>query len=741
MTMHAMGNAEGERPLAFHLRPATFHRQLFVLATAIVLGLAPSSLLAQASFPMLMSLDPIAVQAGGPESEHLVTARYSLYGTYSVLVNGSGVQGSPIEAASTPVVSTTAMSANDRRKAEEKTRPNANPDVPRLKIRLEAAADALPGVREFRLATPQGLSTVGQVVVVRDPVIVETKGNDTAAKATPITIPAAACGTIETPEDVDYFRFVAKAGQTLTFHVRSARCEDKIHDLQAHIDPIISLKNSAGVVLAASDNFFFADPALSYAVKADGDYYLEIRDVRYQGNAYWQYCVEISDRPLAVTALPSAVQAGKKATLELLGLAIAPGTQAEVDVPADLTPGVHWLQPRALGKNGAAATFNPVPLLVVDSPVASAAAAAKEPQDVALPTVVAGRIAQPNEAHRFVFAAKKAEAFEFEVTARRAQSMLDPVLAVYGETGKRTVEADDYTWHRLSSSDALLDKFIAPADGRYVVEIRDLHQRGGELFAYSLQLRRAAPTFALHADMDKVLLCGDTRGCVFVRAIRKHGFAGEIELDVEGLPPGVTAQCGRILADGTDGCIIFTAEKGTKPLAKEVRIVGRAAYTAADGTETKLTATAFPWQETYMPGGGRGHFPVESFFLDVCDPQDITRVVAAPTEIKLKPGASQKIEVSIERATGFEKSVTLDLTYRHLASSFGNTLPKGVTIDDKQSKLILSAKDVKGHIMLKAAADAPPVEGQLVPVMAQAAINFVMKLSYCGEPLRITVEK
>jgi hypothetical protein len=26
-----------------------------------------------------------------------------------------------------------------------------------------------------------------------------------------------------------------------------------------------------------------------------------------------------------------------------------------------------------------------------------------------------------------------------------------------------------------------------------------------------------------------------------------------------------------------------------------------------------------------------------------------------------------------------------------------------------------------------------------VPVMAQAAINFVMKMSYCGDPLRVSV--
>ena len=141
-----------------------------------------------------------------------------------------------------------------------------------------------------------------------------------------------------------------------------------------------------------------------------------------------------------------------------------------------------------------------------------------------------------------------------------------------------------------------------------------------------------------------------------------------------------------------------------------------------------------------MPGGGRSHYPVDMFAVSVCDPLDVLKVTVEPRDIVLKPGESKKIEITIERAPGFDKNLTLDLIYRHLASPFGNSLPAGVTIDDKQSKTLLTAKELKGHIMLTAAKDAKPVEGQIVPVMAQAAINFVMKMSYCAEPLRVTVK-
>ena len=44
---------------------------------------------------MLMDVAPLAVQAGA-NADHVVTARYNLYGTYQVIVDGEGVTGEPI---------------------------------------------------------------------------------------------------------------------------------------------------------------------------------------------------------------------------------------------------------------------------------------------------------------------------------------------------------------------------------------------------------------------------------------------------------------------------------------------------------------------------------------------------------------------------------------------------------------------------------------------------------------------
>jgi hypothetical protein len=142
-----------------------------------------------------------------------------------------------------------------------------------------------------------------------------------------------------------------------------------------------------------------------------------------------------------------------------------------------------------------------------------------------------------------------------------------------------------------------------------------------------------------------------------------------------------------------------------------------------------------------VPGGGRGHYPVETHTVSVGEPLDLKSVKLGATAVTLKPGESKKIDVIIERAPGFTQNVTLAAHYQHLGQIHGETLPPGVTVDEKASQTLLTAGQTKGSIVLKAAPDAKPVDKQQVAIMAHVSINFVMKYTYCGEPLLVTVAK
>src|SRR5262249_23673457 len=158
--------------------------------------------------------------------------------------------------------------------------------------------------------------------------------------------------------------------------------------------------------------------------------------------------------------------------------------------------------------------------------------------------------------------AKKGERYTFDVIAQRAGSRLDSLLRILGPKGEKLIENDDHQERSSSyngfnmTADSRIEGWTAPADGRYVVQIRDVHQRGGPDFGYFLQVTRSQPTFVMDLDTDKTLLAPGTAGVIHVRLTRKDGFTGEVQLSIDGLPEGVKATCGKILADRTDGCII-----------------------------------------------------------------------------------------------------------------------------------------------------------------------------------------
>ena len=695
-------------------------RLRIVLCCVLTLGLG-SAAIAQKSYPMVMSLHPVAAQTG-QTSEHEVNARYDLSGAYQIFVTGQGVTGEVVP---------------PEMKPGEK--PANRTPTGKLKVKFIVTPDAVPGVREFRIATPHGASTVGQLVIVKDPVVVEKDPNDARAAAQEVTLPATVCGTIEKAEDVDWYKFKVEAGTLLSCLVQSSRIQNKIHDLQEHSDPIITLRNSTGTTLAQADNEYYADPCLRYRFEQAGEYFLEFRDVRYHGNADWRYSIEINSRPFVTQVFPLALTPGIDSKLDLIGFQLPAQPFGQLKVPMETPEG-----PMSVGVPMGDQLSNPVAVFATTLPMITEAAGEnntpEKAQPITVPAGISGRIEVESDIDCYVFEAKKGETFAVEVVARRLQSSLDSLLRITNEKSGPHAENDDGRLGRLTISDSWIETWAAPADGKFYIEIRDLHLRGGPEFVYLLKVTRTLPTFELFLDSDKTILTPGTNGTIFARVERKHGFTGEVQLSVEGLPAGVTATCGRILATGNDGCVVLQAAADAPLTASNIRIIGTATHPQAEGQPPlTITQVANPLQEIYFPGGGRGHYPVTTHMVSVAEPLDIISVKLSSNEIRLKPGESQKIDVTILRAAGFTQNITLDVIYRHLGSNFGDSLPKGVTLDEKNSQTLLTGGQSTGSIVLVAAKDATPVEKQLVSVMANVSLNFVMKLAYSAEPLTVSV--
>ncbi|HMC67128.1 MAG TPA: PPC domain-containing protein, partial [Gemmataceae bacterium] len=509
------------------------HRWL--LCTVAVTIVVPN-LNAQTSFPMITHVHPVALQRG-QTAEVTVEGQMNFFGAYQALFEGDGLSAEIIPQKAPAAV------------------PPAPPQLRNTKLKITVAPDAALGVREFRIATELGISSVGQLVIVADPVVVEKPGaNNIPAQAQPIQLPCVIAGKIEAIEDVDFFKFDAKEGQTLTFEMFCARLQDKIHDLQKHAKPMLTLYDADGRELAANDTFFFADPLLSYTIPKTGAYFLQVRDSTYDGDQRWVYAIIATDKPYVTHVFPMAGNPGQKLELEPIGSAKLTQSKVPFVVPDKL--GIQQIQLDIKGAKTNPATFivSSLPQFIEQEPNDDPGKATR----VAIPAGINGRIGQRRDMDHFVFKAAKSKPIRFELKARRFGTLLNSslhgVIDVMNVKGATMVSSD------VSHGQEAALVFTPPADDDFVVRVRDLNSKGGESFVYYLEADWAAPDFTLRCDPDKAMIGPGSSAAWYVHVNRLNGFAGPVQVEVKGLPKDIVVSPLTIPPSMTQGMMVLTAD-------------------------------------------------------------------------------------------------------------------------------------------------------------------------------------
>ena len=156
------------------------------------------------------------------------------------------------------------------------------------------------------------------------------------------------------------------------------------------------------------------------------------------------------------------------------------GTSFRVVAATTVPAGPHDV--RAIGPLGVS---NPRVFVVGDSPESNEV----EPNDtpdqanpLALNRVVNGEIAASPDVDCYAFEGKKGRRVRIDLTAARLESRLDATIRLYGPGNVELAESrDDH------GGDPFLD-VVPPADGRYVVKVRDVVFGGSPEHVYRLEL-------------------------------------------------------------------------------------------------------------------------------------------------------------------------------------------------------------------------------------------------------------
>lgn len=366
-------------------------------------------------------------------------------------------------------------------------------------------------------------------MITTNPVLYEQPQNNQPEAAQAVNLPATLCGAIEAGEDVDYFKFTVTEPRTINFHCWGMRLEDRIHDLQTHVDPIITIRHAAtGATVATANNEFAADPFLSHSFQHPGDYLLEVRDVRYGGNKYWEYAIEVSSKPFITQVFPIGLPLTTAShELRPVGLCLPDQPLLTVSLPAEVTAFASRSIPAAI----AAESANPVAIVASSLPCITESSDPNNTPDSAqslqIPCSVNGRIESPRDIDCFQFTAAKGDLVTIEVFARRCQSQLDSIIRILRPDGTPLTENDDLRkWNQVVHQDSEIETWTAPADGNYIIEVRDVHLRGGDAFVYCLKVDRPQPGFDLTLDSDKTWLgpggCGVIFACHSKKRIRRR---------------------------------------------------------------------------------------------------------------------------------------------------------------------------------------------------------------------------
>ena len=199
-----------------------------------------------------------------------------------------------------------------------------------------------------------------------------------------------------------------------------------------------------------------------------------------------------------------------------------------------------------------------------------------------------GTLSHPRERDVYAILGKAGEPLHvWTLSAQLGGPYLDTVLTLRDAAGKKLAGNDDVVagWGGLLGNPDSSLFFTPERDGPLRIEVRDRLNRGGPAFAYRLKVDRRKPGFQLFTTPENFTARQGETAAVKVHLVREAGFAGEVEIWLEGLPSELRAkfradQLFEPNADGADMIIPEIAFRVQAPPSAGVypiRIFGKAA--------------------------------------------------------------------------------------------------------------------------------------------------------------------
>jgi len=263
------------------------------------------------------------------------------------------------------------------------------------------------------------------------------------------------------------------------------------------------------------------------------------------------------------------------------------------------------------------------------------------------------------------------------------------------------------------AADSRID-FVAPSDGKYILHLKDVRGMGGPDFAYRLSIRETVPDYQLTATPQNPNIPKGGRIPLTVSVDRLQGYEGPIEIEVKGLPAGVTAGPAKISA-GEDSTVVVlsaSADASVDAPPGAMEIVGHATINGHDAARSANLNAMLKEQSLQL--------------ATIIPPPDVV-VTTDTRQVSLEPGQQVTVTLHIERQNGYKGRVPC----------YVKNLPRGVqVVNIGLNGVLVTETQTSRTFTLRAEDWAKPITQ---PIYVVAEVESDSSTNHASPPLELKV--
>jgi hypothetical protein len=386
------------------------------------------------------------------------------------------------------------------------------------------AAETIPGIYPARFVTNHGCSEAAFVVVDDLPSLAVAAESEDRKVAQLISLPCCLNGQLNAVRS-RFFRIALVAGQTVSAEVFARR-------LGSDMDPVLRVTGPDGHEVAYRDDLPGAegDTQLQFTAAADGEYRIEVRDVRFAGGVRYFFHLRLGKLPIVSSVSPRIVQAGHNVSSigpagEVLAESMPPNTPESIGTLIPVTFRTTDFDGSALNS------------VVMTNQPTQAEAEPNNSQAEATPVsaeshTLTGTLQQTGDADWFKITATDAMPLLVTTQTREVSSPTDVKLDLFKADGGRIAENDD-----AGPRDAELAAQL-PGAGEFYLKVSDIAGRGGPAWAYALNLYQGRKAVRVTAPADRINVPrGGSAGMQLT--VKRIHYDGPVKVEATGLPAAI----------------------------------------------------------------------------------------------------------------------------------------------------------------------------------------------------------